>query len=218
MPMRHTLLLVAIIFALSVPAFAASRASQPTPQPQPVPAVSVTTLPALPTVAPIATPSPGPMVLPAPASALPAPPGELIQLLGTAVNPRLFTLKDLQSMRRSSVTVRILDADGRRRAHTYTGVLLRDLINANQAPGSTMAFAALRKYVIVTGISGTSAIVAFAEFEPDFSGKQVLVAYLIDSQPLPTPGIAQLVVPEDATTARFIAGITKIEVASAGSS
>jgi hypothetical protein len=40
----------------------------------------------------------------------------------------------------------------------------------------------------------------------------VLVAYLLDGVPLPIKGIAELVVPEDASQGRFLKGVTRIEV------
>lgn len=200
--MRGILLLALITSALAIAAVASPNASRvaaaANPTTQPAPVVSVTTLPALPSAAPS-------QVTP-PSTALPAPPGSVIELTGVP-NPRILTLKDLQSMRRSSVTLRIQDPDGRRRVHTFTGVLMHDIVSVDEPKG-----AALRKYVVVTGLNNASTIVAFPEFDPDFNNKQILVAYLIDGQPLPTPGIAELVVPEDATSGRFIGGITKIAV------
>jgi len=110
------------------------------------------------------------------------------------------------------VTLSVDDQDGRKRVHTFTGVLLRDILTAAKptVPGGTET--SLRAFAVVQGLTGQSAIVAFPEFEAAFNAKQVLVAYLIDGSPLPIRGIAQLIVPEDATRGRFIDSVTRIEV------
>lgn len=205
---------------------ATAAAATPTP---PAPTVSVTTLPALPT-APPETPRPaytptGPAFTPSPlpplSSPLPAigppptiPPGTAIMLAGIA-QPRYVTLKDLQNMRRTSLTLRVIDPDGRHRVHTYSGVLLRDLLEAGQAQPLPPAVVRAHRYVTVTDVSGQSVVLAYAEFDQDLENKQVIIAYVVDGNS-PAKGIATLVVPGDATTARFLEGVTRIAVAAAG--
>ncbi|MBC5827573.1 MAG: molybdopterin-dependent oxidoreductase [Candidatus Eremiobacteraeota bacterium] len=147
-------------------------------------------------------------------TAIPAAPGSIIQVVGDVALPRVFGLKDLQQMRRSSVTIGVDDPDGKKRVHTFTGVLLRDVLSAAKPTTSGGTDTAAREYAVVLGLDGSSATVSFPEFEPVFNGKQILVAYLIDGAPLPIRGIAELVVPEDATRGHFIPSITRIEVGS----
>ncbi len=145
---------------------------------------------------------------------VPAARGTLVQVVGDVTKAQVLGLKELEQMRRSSVTLEFMEPDGKKRLHTFTGVLLRDLLAAARptlAGGTDTAVAA---YAVVHGVDGSSAIIGFPEFEPAFNGKQILVAYLMDGTPLPGRGIAQLVVPEDATQGRFISGITRIEVGS----
>lgn len=182
----------------------------------PSPQVSVTTLPALPTMAPN-----GQATSPAsqPSSSggsggITAPPGSVIQVVGDVADPRVLTLKDLQLLRRSSLTLRVLDPDGRRRVHTYTGVLLRDVISSVSPIGPGGATMSTRAYAYIEGLNGDAATIAFPEFEVAFNNKQVLLAYLVDGSPPPGPEICQLVVPEDQTQGRFIAGVTTIRVGS----
>jgi hypothetical protein len=66
--------------------------------------------------------------------------------------------------------------------------------------------------VLVEGLNGAAAIIGFPEFEQSYNNKQVLVAFEQDSRPLDTPGIARLIVPEDATAGRFVSGITSITI------
>src|SRR5450755_1927393 len=101
----------------------------------PVPAISATTLPALPqTPAPLMTVAPGNAPTPAPIS---APPGSVIQITGAVANPVVLTLKDLQAMPNSTLTMRVLDPDGRRRIHIFTGPLLSDVLNRANPTTST---------------------------------------------------------------------------------
>jgi DMSO/TMAO reductase YedYZ molybdopterin-dependent catalytic subunit len=180
----------------------------------PSPSVSVTTLPQLPTVAPV-QPTYAPTNQPAPAaSGIVAPPGTVIQVVGDVADPRVLSLKDLQVMRRSSITLRVVDPDGKRRVHIYSGVLLRDLIASVSPIGPGGATQSTKAYALVEGIGGDSAIVAFPEFEEAFNNKQILVAYMEDGAPLPGPSIGQLIVPEDQSQGRFVAGISTIRIGS----
>jgi DMSO/TMAO reductase YedYZ molybdopterin-dependent catalytic subunit len=176
----------------------------------PVPSVSATTLPALPnsavptTMAPLAaTPTPAGIV---------APPGSLIQITGAVASPTILSLKELQAMPRSTLTMRVLDLDGKRRVHIFTGPLFGDVIGAAHPTTSTGVDMATHAYALVSGMTGASAIIAFAEFHRDYNAKRILLAYEEDGGPLPGSGIAELVVPEDATQGRFIMGVTTIEV------
>ena len=186
----------------------------------PSPTVSVTTLPALPTMAPNNS---GPATSPpvqsnssssAGGGSVMAPPGSVIQVVGDVADPRVVTLKDLQRMRRSSLTLRVLDADGKWRVHTYTGVLLRDLISSVSPVGPGGSTGSTSAYALIEGVSGDTALISFPEFEVAFNNKQILLAYTVDGVPPPGPEICQLVVPEDQTQARFINGVTTIRIGS----
>jgi DMSO/TMAO reductase YedYZ molybdopterin-dependent catalytic subunit len=182
----------------------------------PSPSVSVTTLPQLPTVAPVQptyAPTPAPLGPPTAAGVV-APPGTIIQIVGDVGSPRVVTLKDLQLLRRSSVTLRVTDSDGKRRVHIYSGVLLRDLIAsvAPIAPGG--ATESTRAYALVEGVNGDSALIGFPEFEAAFNNKQILIAYAVDGAPIPGQWISELIVPEDQTQGRFILGISTIRIGS----
>ena len=207
-----------LMFALSVPS-ATSRAASNVAAPTPM--VSVTTLPALPspgsatarpatpaaTAAPMATPAssiaPTPTMVP--------PPGSTITITGNVVTPTVISLEQLRGMHKYSLTLRVVDADGRHRFHTFSGARLVDVINMTQPRDQGGSSTSTRAFILVHGLSGSAAVVTFPEFEPDFAGKRVLLAYLIDGKP-GQPGVATLVVEGDATRGRFIEGVTKIEV------
>lgn len=170
-------------------------------QGSPMPTVSVTTLPAMPgeatqppsmgTAPPLPTASVNPLSLPV------APPlgVSYIQVVGAVYNPITLTLKDLEAMRHASLTLKF---------HTYTGVPLIDVLNRaglnfDQGPQTLM-----RKYVYVQGLGGQSATVSFSEFTKDFNGQLILLAYLQDLRPIPSPGFVKLVVQDDQSTTRYI--------------
>ncbi len=176
----------------------------------PVPSVSATTLPALPTSAVPSTMAPTTST-PTP-SAIMAPPGTLIQVTGAVATPIVLGLKDLQAMTRSTLTMRVLDLDGKRRVHIFTGPLLSDVISQAKPTTSTGVDMATHAYALISGMNGASAIVAFAEFHRDYNAKRIILAYEEDGGALPGSGIAQLIIPEDATQGRFIIGVTTIEI------
>ena len=180
----------------------------------PTPSVSVTTLPQLPATSP-SQPTYAPANQPAPTSTgVMTAPGTVIQVVGDIADPRVLTLKDLQLMRRSSVTLHVLDADGKRRVHIYTGVLLRDIVASVSPTGPGGATQSTGAYALIEGVNGDSAVIAFAEFEESFNNKQILVAYLVDGSPFPGQAIGQLVVPEDQSQGRFISPIATIRIGS----
>ena len=170
-------------------------------QGSPMPTVSVTTLPAMPGTPteppPMGSPPPLPAASTNPLTIPVAPPlgVSYIQVVGDVYNPITLTLKDLEGMRRASLTLKF---------HTYTGVPLIDVLNRaglrfDQDPPTLM-----RKYVYVQGLGGQSATVSFSEFTKDFNGQLILLAYLQDLRPIPSPGFVKLVVQDDQTTIRYI--------------
>lgn len=177
----------------------------------PVPAVSATTLPALPeTPAPLMTAAPNSMPqTPAP---ILAPPGSVIQITGAVANPVVLTLKDLQGMHNTTLTMRVMDTDGRHRVHIFTGPLLSEMLARAHPMSSTGIDMAMHAYAFITGLNGQSATVAFAEFSSQYNAKRIIVAYEVDGKPLPGSGIGELIVPEDNTQGRFVMGVTTIEV------
>jgi DMSO/TMAO reductase YedYZ molybdopterin-dependent catalytic subunit len=186
--------------------------------PAPTPMVSVTTLPALPspgvpTAHPVAPTSSAPVM---PASAAPAaahpgqtpampPPGTFILVNGAVAQPQYVTLDQLQKMRSTSITQKI-------QGHgivTVTGVPLAAVIALAQPSDTGGTDTSPNAYVLITGTQSQTALVAFPEFEKAFAGKIVLLAYLLNGKP-PKAGAATLVVQGDASSGRFIEGVSHI--------
>ncbi|HLN46889.1 MAG TPA: hypothetical protein VK216_01340 [Magnetospirillaceae bacterium] len=218
------------VVVLAVAAGGTSSRAANTPAPTPV--VSVTTLPALPspgtatahpmtpgpatTVPPLAAPTLPPGQTPAPNATLGLPPpGTAIVISGLVAKPQIITLEQLRKLPSTSLTMRIVDADGKHRFHTFSGAVLRNVIDFAQPLDQGGTSTSTRAYALVQGVGGSSAIVAFPEFENDFAGKHVFLAYTVDAKPAPL-GTAMLVIEGDATRGRFIEGITRIIVAEPG--
>ncbi len=207
---------------------AATNAAQPTP------VVSVTTLPALPspgapTAHPVTPPSaaatnPLPSSMSAspfgsphatptapPATIAPPPPGTLITITGAVTHPLTISLDQLRDMHKTSITMRVIDADGKHRFHTFAGTPLKAVLNLAVPSNPGGADTSVNAYALITGLSGGPAIVAFPEFENDFANKTVLLAYQVNGKPVKI-GSVMLVVDGDATVGRFVQGVTSIQI------
>jgi hypothetical protein len=93
---------------------------------------------------------------------------------------------------------------------TYTGALLWSVLERTEVLDSDRR-ARLRRTIVVTGRDGYSAALALAEIDPEFEGKQVLLAYRRDGKP--TDGNAlRLVVPGDRHGGRSVRDVVRIEL------
>ena len=96
--------------------------------------------------------------------------------------------------------------------HTYTGPLLLDVLNlARPAFDPEIKNDKLRYAVTATGSDHYQAAVAWAEFDPDFEGKTVLVAVTEDGQPA-ADGRPCLVVPADKKGGRYVASLVRLHL------
>jgi hypothetical protein len=93
---------------------------------------------------------------------------------------------------------------------TYTGTLLWLLLERAGVLGSEPR-ARLRRTLAVTGRDGYVAVLALAEIDPEFEGKQVLLAYRRDGQPLPGNEL-RLVVPNDHRGGRSVRDVVRIDL------
>ena len=71
--------------------------------------------------------------------------------------------------------------------------------------------ARLRRTIWVTGRDGYTAALALAEIDPEFEGKQVLLAYRRDGKPI-DGNTLRLVVPGDRHGGRSVRDVVRIEV------
>jgi hypothetical protein len=93
---------------------------------------------------------------------------------------------------------------------TYTGALLWSVLERAQVLGNDRR-ARLRHTIVVTGRDGYAAALAVAEIDPEFEGKQVLLAYRRDGKPMDGQAL-RLVVPGDRHGGRSVRDVVRIEV------
>jgi Oxidoreductase molybdopterin binding domain len=93
---------------------------------------------------------------------------------------------------------------------SYTGALLWSVLDRAEMLGGDRR-ARLRRTIVVTGRDGYMAAVALAEIDPEFEGKQVLLAYRRDGQPI-DGNTLRLVVPGDRHGGRSVRDVVRIEL------
>ena len=143
----------------------------------------------------------------APAAAVAQSASPSLAIGGRVEHPRTLALTDLQAL--PPVTVEVEHAhekDAQR--HRFTGALLWPLIAA-AGPVDAGKRTFLQHTVLARGQDGYAAALAIGELDPNFEGKQVLVAYAEDDKPL--PGL-RLVVPADARAGRSVRDLVAVEV------
>jgi hypothetical protein len=92
---------------------------------------------------------------------------------------------------------------------TYTGVLLWDLLGKAELVNDEGKNAALKHTLLITGSDGYAVAVALGELDPNFAGKQVLVAY--DGSGA-TYDDLRVLVPGDLHGGRAVKDVVSIEV------
>lgn len=99
---------------------------------------------------------------------------------------------------------------------TYSGVRVADLLAKMDAPlGSKLRGTALSAYLIATGSDGYVAVVALAEADPSFHSGEVIVADIMNGEPIgEKSGPFKLVVTEDKRPARWVRTLVSLELKS----
>lgn len=99
---------------------------------------------------------------------------------------------------------------GRREASYSGGILWAALQSAGVLAGLDER-ARLSKSITVIGKDGYRATLSLAEIDPEFEGKQVLLAYRRDGAPLPDNEL-RLIVPGDKRGGRSVRHVVRIEL------
>ena len=134
------------------------------------------------------------------------PPG--LAIGGRVGHPRTLALADIQAQ--PPVTVEVEHAHEKdAQSHTFTGALLWPLLTDAGPVDDPGKRTFLQHTVLARGQDGYAVALAIGELDPNFEGKQVLIAYAEDGKPL--PGL-RLVVPADARGGRGVHDLVAIEV------
>lgn len=128
---------------------------------------------------------------------------------GDVATPLTLATADLRRFPTRHVRVKFESGTGTQR-HSYTGARLFDVLTAAgpqfdpAIKNHKLAFS-----VLVTATDNYRSVVAWAEFDPDFAGTEVLLAYREDGQRLDRP---RLVVPGDKKGGRYVSDVTEVQL------
>jgi len=132
----------------------------------------------------------------------------VVTLSGQVEHPVTWDLASLQAL--SPVTVQVTRTTPQGALTTsYTGALLWTLVSRAGLAHEAGPHSYLRHTLLVRGRDGYGVALAIGELDPDFEGKQVLVAYEQDGKPLPD---LRLIVPADAKAGRNVRDIIAVDV------
>jgi hypothetical protein len=97
---------------------------------------------------------------------------------------------------------------------TFEGVALRAVLEkAGVEFGHSMRGKRLASCLLVEAADGYRAVIALPELDPDFTDKEVLLAYLQDGKPLDDKaGPYRIVIPEEKRMARWVRQVTKLKI------
>ena len=131
-----------------------------------------------------------------------------ITISGTVQHPLTLTEADLKAMPAIDLTVK-QQTDNGPSGGNFHGVLLWQVITKAVLIDSSEKNAYIRHTILITGKDGYSAALSEGEIDPKLEGKQVIVAYEMDGQPLDA---MRLVVPGDAHASRGVHDVVSIEI------
>jgi hypothetical protein len=121
----------------------------------------------------------------------------------------VLTRSDIESLPHVKITTH-----GSEAPTTFEGVALRAVLEkAGVEFGHSMRGKRLASCLLVEGADGYRAVIALPELDPDFTDKEVVLAYLQDGKPLDDKaGPYRIVIPEEKRMARWVRQVTKLKI------
>ena len=121
----------------------------------------------------------------------------------------VLTRSDVESLPHVKVTTH-----GSETSATFEGVALRAVLEkAGVEFGHSMRGKRLASCLLVEAADGYRAVIALPELDPDFTDKEVVLAYLQDGKPLDDKaGPYRIVIPEEKRMARWVRQVTKLKI------
>ena len=116
---------------------------------------------------------------------------------------------DVESLPHVQVTTH-----GSESSATFEGVALRAVLErAGVEFGHSMRGKRLASCLLVEAADGYRAVIAFPELDPDFTDKEVVLAYLQDGKPLDAKaGPYRIVIPEEKRMARWVRQVIQLKI------
>ena len=142
-----------------------------------------------------------------------SPVGAQLKIGGAVTTPLTLTVADLKAMPRT--TIRAVNSH-EKKAETYEGVLLEELLRKAGAPhGEQLRGQLMTSYVIAEAEDGYRVVFSLAELDSGFLDSEVLVADTVDGAPIgPKLGPFRLVAPHEKRPARWVRMLKSITVVS----
>src|SRR5215469_1783162 len=121
----------------------------------------------------------------------------------------VLTRPDVESLPHVKVTTH-----GSETSATFEGVALRSVLEkAGVEFGHSMRGKRLASCLLVEAADGYRAVIALPELDPDFTDKEVVLAYLQDGKPLDDKaGPYRIVIPEEKRMARWERQVTTLKI------
>jgi hypothetical protein len=121
----------------------------------------------------------------------------------------VLTRSDIESLPHVKVTTH-----GSEISATFEGVALRAVLEkAGVEFGHSMRGKRLAACLLVEAADGYQAVIALPELDPDFTDKEVLLAYLQDGKPLDDKaGPYRIAIPEEKRLARWVRQVIKLKI------
>lgn len=116
---------------------------------------------------------------------------------------------DIESL--PHVTVSVHDSG---KAATFQGVALKSVLEkAGVEFGHSLRGKRLASCLLVEAADGYRAVIALPELDPDFTDKQVVLAFLQDGKPLDAnAGPYRVVIPDEKRMARWVRQVTTLKI------
>lgn len=121
----------------------------------------------------------------------------------------VLTRSDIEALPHVKVTTH-----GSETPATFEGVTLRAVLEkAGVEFGHSMRGKRLASCLLVEAADGYRAVIALPELDPDFTDKEIVLAYQQDGKPLDDKaGPYRIVIPDERRMARWVRQVTKLKI------
>ena len=121
----------------------------------------------------------------------------------------VFSRADIESLPHVKVATHTSETSA-----TFEGVALKSLLEkAGVELGHSLRGKRLASCLLVEAADGYRVVIALPEIDPDFSDKQIILAFLQDGKPLDAnAGPYRIVIPDEKRMARWVRQVTALKI------